>query len=125
MGTIAWVRPFMSMLPGVGGMRRFMRFARDSVLDRKLRGSSRKDIFYYLVRNYHSVFSTHRIDPSLLLVVTRMQLDEEGLGSSAPSLPTLMLESSLAIVAGKSEFLSPSKLTLIERPNVKHIRNPL
>jgi len=35
-----------------------------------------------------------------------MKLDEEGIGSGTPSLPTLVLESGLAIVAGNQCVLS-------------------
>ncbi|KAF8518333.1 cytochrome P450 [Gautieria morchelliformis] len=76
-GMIPWIKPLAWLYPGAHKLVRFRRFATASVLARKSHGSSTKDIFYYL-------------------------LDEEGVGHGPPSLPTLILESGLSIIAGIS-----------------------
>ncbi|KAF8520538.1 cytochrome P450 [Gautieria morchelliformis] len=74
-GVIPWIKPLMWMLPGANVMKHFLELSKASVLARMSEGSSNKDIFYYL-------------------------LDEEGIGHGPPSLPTLIMESGLAIVSG-------------------------
>ncbi|KAF8518341.1 cytochrome P450 [Gautieria morchelliformis] len=74
-GMIPWIKALAWLYPGAHKLVRFRRFATASVLARKSNGSSTKDIFYYL-------------------------LDEEVVGHGPPSLPTLILESGLSIVAG-------------------------
>ena len=88
-GTIPWAKPFMSMIPGVNGMQRLQDFSKEAIIARRSQGSLRKDIFYYLISS--AQYINH---------AWWMKLDEEGIGNGPSSLMTLMLESSLAIVAG-------------------------
>lgn len=81
------------------GRSRFLEFSRASVLARKAQGASTKDIFYHLVRN---IILSYRCNDH-----RQIQLDEAGIGTGPPSLPTLISESGLAIVAG-TQFSPPS-----------------
>jgi len=77
MTCIPWTSSFiLGLLYLNKGIRQNREFAKQSILERKEKGSSRRDLFYYL-------------------------LDEAGLGNPVPlSLPTLVSEAMLAIVAG-------------------------
>ncbi|KIJ45954.1 hypothetical protein M422DRAFT_778700 [Sphaerobolus stellatus SS14] len=74
-GNIPWLFSFFELVGANGSIHRLENFALQSVVARKEKGSNRKDLFYYL-------------------------LDEAGLGTEPPSLPTLINEATLAIIAG-------------------------
>ncbi|KIJ23223.1 hypothetical protein M422DRAFT_276244 [Sphaerobolus stellatus SS14] len=73
--NVPWLEAFAGLIGSNKSIRKLRKFALHSVLARKEKGSSTKDLFYYL-------------------------LDEAGSGSQPLSFPNLILESTLAIVAG-------------------------
>jgi len=48
-GAIPWIKPLHTILPSAKDISRFHQFAKESVLARKAKGSTRKDLFYHLV----------------------------------------------------------------------------
>jgi cytochrome P450 len=116
LGAIPWIKPLALRLPKNSGVQKMLSLSSNIVEKRASRGSTIRDLFYYLVGN------------QLFLTIMKVdhvgQLDEDGQGGDAhPHLSpeVLSMEATIALIAGSdttATALANAVAFIVEHPAV-------